>query len=1002
MLFGLLAAQFEEVSFAASAGKAADAAQPGRHSDLAGLRSWHLAHRGSGRDAAGTLAASGLGMAKKEELTGRFSSWASHAVAQSQLGIALLLLPLLACVVLWGSFRARAPIAGGWGEDAQTGSQADQWSVSVFARGAGNESESLEAAGIAGVNRRWGPVGSEMGAGEARKVAVEATRETSREGEARESTASLKAIDGQAEGVDGGEEAEGEGIVGSVEGGGVKERGEGQGKGRESAGDAARGGEDSVAGARRGERKGEIRGEIRRRMRGERRGERGDERTGEGRRWMGGERGREKKGGEEEGGQEGEDLLVGCEEMMNEGLSDSSGGEEGGEGGEKESGEGGGEERPGDGNIREAGGRKGSAGGADAGGVRVGSNARDKRSGGRDESNSGGGSSGGSSGDSSGGAKGVVYGSEIGGARNGDGGGDAKGDSNGGNGRAVGGVATAGGARKKGGGRKEKIQLDVPLSCHLYLRSWVSDQAFLPTPTSLQVALPFHIFRDLPSLTCPLPCSPSPLPPSQFPLPLSPFPLATSPFPLPPCHFPLPVSPSPPFPLQSLSPATGAHGSPTPALLCSQATHAQHFPFPSPLSHCSPSHLLSGCMVPLACDLYRGSWVPDTSPPLYTNATCPNITRHQNCQGNGRPDSQYERWQWRPEGAACALPRFDAEEFMRVMRGRGVLFVGDSVARNHFESLVCLLSQVENPEFHGGKSMLRLVFRSSKVTLARVNSAWLVEEGNDTVPDCPDSIPRLHLDRTSPKWFGEIGRFDVVMFSSAHWFVKPSIYMEKGEVIGSQGGWWKRDEPARVDNKGAFAIAIRTVFRDVVKELGKNPNRVFIYRTFSPDHYEKGEWNTGGSCAGLTEPRGGNYTYSNTFGLNLYTKQLEAYNEVIEAAIEAGASVDPLRFTLMDVMPSAGMRVDGHPGPYRGLNAAEELAKYKDSKFPPPQDCLHWGRVGSGGRERVEYWECVNRSGWCLPGPIDSWNVFLLQIVKRGVVPMQGQGVVEGGKGGGV
>ncbi|CAI5979099.1 unnamed protein product [Closterium sp. NIES-64] len=941
MLFGLLAAQFEEVScFAAlssrpSAGKAADAAQPGRHSDLAGLRSWHLAHRGSGRDAAGTLAASGLGMAKKEELTGRFSSWASHAVAQSQLGIALLLLPLLACVVLWGSFRARAPIAGGWGEDAQTGSQADQWSVSVFARGAGNESESLEAAGIAGVNRRWGPVGSEMGAGEARKVAVEATRETSREGEARESTASLKAIDGQAEGVDGGEEAEGEGIVGSVEGGGVKERGEGQGKGRESAGDAARGGEDSGSGgggegigARGGEgggkeerssiggvKGGELEGGSAEGSEGgseeggqegedllvgceemmneglsdssggeeggEEGGDKGGDKEKDERGEEGGEGGREdgggkemdgrgegegEKGGEEEGGQEGEDLLVGCEEMMNEGLSDSSGGEEGGEGGEKESGEGGGEERPGDGNIREAGGRKGSAGGADAGGVRVGSNARDKRSGGRDESNSGGGSSGGSSGDSSGGAKGVVYGSEIGGARNGDGGGDAKGDSNGGNGRAVGGVATAGGARKKGGGRKEKIQLDVPL----------------------------------------------------------------------------------------------------------------------------------------ACDLYRGSWVPDTSPPLYTNATCPNITRHQNCQGNGRPDSQYERWQWRPEGAACALPRFDAEEFMRVMRGRGVLFVGDSVARNHFESLVCLLSQVENPEFHGGKSMLRLVFRSSKVTLARVNSAWLVEEGNDTVPDCPDSIPRLHLDRTSPKWFGEIGRFDVVMFSSAHWFVKPSIYMEKGEVIGSQGGWWKRDEPARVDNKGAFAIAIRTVFRDVVKELGKNPNRVFIYRTFSPDHYEKGEWNTGGSCAGLTEPRGGNYTYSNTFGLNLYTKQLEAYNEVIEAAIEAGASVDPLRFTLMDVMPSAGMRVDGHPGPYRGLNAAEELAKYKDSKFPPPQDCLHWGRVGSGGRERVEYWECVNRSGWCLPGPIDSWNVFLLQIVKRGVVPMQGQGVVEGGKGGGV
>ncbi|CAI5961727.1 unnamed protein product [Closterium sp. NIES-65] len=540
-------------------------------------------------------------MAKKEELTGRFSSWASHAVAQSQLGIALLLLPLLACVVLWGSFRARAPIAGGWGEDAQTGSQADQWSVSVFARGAGNESESLEAAGIAGVNRRWGPVGSEMGAGEARKVAVEATRETSREGEARESTASLKAIDGQAEGVDGGEEAEGEGIVGSVEGGGVKERGEGQGKGRESAGDAARGGEDSGSGGG-----------------GEGIGARGGEGGGkEERSSIGGVKGGEleggsaegSEGGSEEGGQEGEDLLVGCEEMMNEGLSDSSGGEEGGEeggdkGGDKEKderGEEGGEGGREDGGGKEMDGRgegEGEKGGeeeggqegedlwlgavergvqeeADAGGVRVGSNARDKRSGGRDESNSGGGSSGGSSGDSSGGAKGVVYGSEIGGARNGDGGGDAKGDSNGGMGGLLEGwpQQVVRGRREEGARRRFNWMILVPLTRYR------------------------------------------------------------------------------------------AHGSPTPALLCSQATHAQHFPFPSPLSHCSPSHLLSG-----ASRLRPLPWLvgPGHQPATLHQR---HVSQHYSppeLPGQRRPDSQYERWQWRPEGAACALPRFDAEEFMRV------------------------------------------------------------------------------------------------------------------------------------------------------------------------------------------------------------------------------------------------------------------------------------------------------------------------------------------------
>lgn len=96
--------------------------------------------------------------------------------------------------------------------------------------------------------------------------------------------------------------------------------------------------------------------------------------------------------------------------------------------------------------------------------------------------------------------------------------------------------------------------------------------------------------------------------------------------------------------------------------------------------------------MPPDCDIFHGEWVKDSSYPLYTSATCKIISEHQNCQGNGRPDSAYEKWRWKPH--ECELPRFDAKEFLRVMKGKRILFVGDSLSRNHLESLVCLLDQV--------------------------------------------------------------------------------------------------------------------------------------------------------------------------------------------------------------------------------------------------------------------------------------------------------------------
>ena len=104
------------------------------------------------------------------------------------------------------------------------------------------------------------------------------------------------------------------------------------------------------------------------------------------------------------------------------------------------------------------------------------------------------------------------------------------------------------------------------------------------------------------------------------------------------------------------------------------------------------SSYLAAPAPPPKCDIFRGEWVPDPDAPHYTNETCAFIQEHQNCMFYGRPDLDFLKWRWKPHG--CELPRFDPHRFLAVVGNKTIGFVGDSLARNHMQSLLCLLSQV--------------------------------------------------------------------------------------------------------------------------------------------------------------------------------------------------------------------------------------------------------------------------------------------------------------------
>ncbi|KAL5726779.1 Protein yls7 [Ranunculus cassubicifolius] len=351
-----------------------------------------------------------------------------------------------------------------------------------------------------------------------------------------------------------------------------------------------------------------------------------------------------------------------------------------------------------------------------------------------------------------------------------------------------------------------------------------------------------------------------------------------------------------------------------------------------------------------SCDLYHGKWFYDSAGPLYTNNTCPVLTQMQNCQGNGRPDKDYENWRWKP--SQCDLPRFDPKKFLELMRGKTLAFIGDSVARNQMESMLCILWQVEVPKNRGNKRMQRWFFRSTNTMIVRIWSSWLVHQSPDAIDFAPPGVVKLHLDLPDDGFMDVLPSFDVVVLSSGHWFAKQSVYVLNNKIVGGQLWWPDKTHKMKVNNIDAFGISVETI----MTAIGNHPNftGLTIVRSFSPDHYEGGAWNTGGSCTGKSSPA--SELVENGFTNIMHEKQVTGFNEAVKKVATRNGS----KLKLMDITEAFSYRHDGHPGPYRSPDP-NKVTKRGPHGEPPPQDCLHW----------------------CMPGPVDTWNEMILEIIRR-------------------
>ncbi|CAN1344072.1 Protein trichome birefringence-like 36 [Linum perenne] len=327
------------------------------------------------------------------------------------------------------------------------------------------------------------------------------------------------------------------------------------------------------------------------------------------------------------------------------------------------------------------------------------------------------------------------------------------------------------------------------------------------------------------------------------------------------------------------------------------------------------------------CELSSGRWVYDHSYPLYDSNSCPYLTTAVTCQRNGRPDSDYQRWRWQPHG--CSIPRFDALRFLGKMRRKRVMLVGDSIMRNQWESLVCLVQGVvptgRKMVSYNGPSMAFHALQDYDATIEFSWAPLLVElKKGDR-----NSKRILHLDliEENARYWRNV---DVLVFDSAHWWTHTEgssswdYYMEGNTMFQTMNPML------------AYHKALTTWSKWIDLNLDPTKTKV-IFRTMSPRHNRENGW----KCYNQKQPL-----------------PSLSHNHVPETVVVLNEVVKRMRFPVYihDITSMSALRRDGHPSVYRRAISQEEKNKKKDEiRKDVSSDCSHW----------------------CLPGVPDIWNEML-------------------------
>ncbi|TMW92366.1 hypothetical protein EJD97_013146 [Solanum chilense] len=342
---------------------------------------------------------------------------------------------------------------------------------------------------------------------------------------------------------------------------------------------------------------------------------------------------------------------------------------------------------------------------------------------------------------------------------------------------------------------------------------------------------------------------------------------------------------------------------------------------------------------PDECSVNHGKWMFNSSiKPLYTDRTCPYIDKQYSCIKNGRNDSYYLHWEWKPDD--CMLPRFDPEVALRKLQGKRLMFIGDSLQRNQWISFICLVDSVIPKD---KKSMKRgrvhSVFKAKEYD-ATIEFYWapFLVESNTDIPIKSDPKQRIikvdSISQRAKNWLGA----DILVFNTYVWWMSGlKTKALWGEFENGEEGY------EELETTVSYRVALRTWANWIDSTIDPSKTKVF-FTTMSPSHQKNKEWGNinGIRCFNETRP----VTKKGHWGSGSNKEMMNVVASVMRRM--------KVPVTVLNVTQLSEYRIDAHTSIYGELQGKLLTDEQR-------ADPLHFA-------------DCIH---WCLPGVPDTWNQLL-------------------------